>query len=109
MGLASRSALGSVTGPSPRPLVPVSPCPPQPVRVPAAAWRTPLEAKQTVLLPFLRPGRPPRLVPTMTSKKYPVGSFTDPRLQVQVPAGTRCWRRGQALTSLQWHWGGAGL
>ncbi|KAK2525304.1 Serping1 [Columba guinea] len=48
-----------------------------------AAWRTPLEAKQTVLLPFLRPGRPPRLVPTMTSKKYPVGSFTDPRLQVQ--------------------------
>ncbi|NXF41746.1 IC1 inhibitor, partial [Nyctibius bracteatus] len=49
-----------------------------------AAWRTPLEAKQTVPLPFLRPGRPPRLVPTMTSKKYPVASFTDPRLQVQV-------------------------
>ncbi|NXX55058.1 IC1 inhibitor, partial [Scopus umbretta] len=38
-----------------------------------AAWRTPLEAKRTVLLPFLRPGRAPRLVPTMTSKKYPVG------------------------------------
>ncbi|XP_074774173.1 plasma protease C1 inhibitor [Athene noctua] len=49
-----------------------------------AAWRTPLEAKQTVPLPFLRPGRPPRLVPTMTSKKYPVASFFDPRLQVQV-------------------------
>ncbi|NXL02712.1 IC1 inhibitor, partial [Mesembrinibis cayennensis] len=49
-----------------------------------AAWRTPLEAKKTLLLPFLRPGRPPRLVPTMTSKKYPVASFTDPRLQVQV-------------------------
>ncbi|NWQ93872.1 IC1 inhibitor, partial [Burhinus bistriatus] len=49
-----------------------------------AAWRTPLEAKQTVPLPFLRPGRRPRLVPTMTSKKYPVASFTDPRLQVQV-------------------------
>ncbi|GAB0189527.1 plasma protease C1 inhibitor [Grus japonensis] len=49
-----------------------------------AAWRTPLEAKKTVPLPFLRPGGPPRLVPTMTSKKYPVASFTDPRLQVQV-------------------------
>ncbi|XP_064309268.1 plasma protease C1 inhibitor [Phalacrocorax carbo] len=49
-----------------------------------AAWRTPLEAKQTLLLPFLRPGRPSRLVPTMTSKKYPVASFTDSRLQVQV-------------------------
>ncbi|NXO58805.1 IC1 inhibitor, partial [Aramus guarauna] len=49
-----------------------------------AAWRTPLEAKKTVPLPFLRPGSPPRLVPTMTSKKYPVASFTDPRLQVQV-------------------------
>ncbi|KAM6360191.1 LOW QUALITY PROTEIN: plasma protease C1 inhibitor [Alca torda] len=49
-----------------------------------AAWRTPLDAKWTVPLPFLRPGRPPRLVPTMTSKKYPVASFTDPRLQVQV-------------------------
>ncbi|NXX10727.1 IC1 inhibitor, partial [Podargus strigoides] len=49
-----------------------------------AAWRVPLEAKRTMPLPFLRPGGPPRLVPTMTSKKYPVGSFTDPRLQVQV-------------------------
>ncbi|NXR01735.1 IC1 inhibitor, partial [Sagittarius serpentarius] len=49
-----------------------------------AAWRTPLDAKQTVPLPFLRPGRPPLLVPTMTSKKYPVASFTDPHLQVQV-------------------------
>ncbi|XP_075281958.1 plasma protease C1 inhibitor [Opisthocomus hoazin] len=49
-----------------------------------ATWRTPLEAKETVLLPFLRPGHPPRMVPTMTSKKYPVASFTDPRLQVQV-------------------------
>ncbi|KAM9605939.1 plasma protease C1 inhibitor isoform 3-T5 [Morphnus guianensis] len=49
-----------------------------------AAWRTPLEVKQTVPLPFLRPGRPPRLVPTMTSKKYPVASFIDPHLQVQV-------------------------
>ncbi|NXS72560.1 IC1 inhibitor, partial [Pandion haliaetus] len=49
-----------------------------------AAWRTPLEAKQTMPLPFLRPGHPPRLVPTMTSKKYPVASFTDPHLQVQV-------------------------
>ncbi|NXA20382.1 IC1 inhibitor, partial [Ibidorhyncha struthersii] len=64
---------------------PRTPRPPQPwCRVPAAAWRTPLEAEQTVPLPFLRPGRRPRLVPTMTSKKYPVGSFTDPRLQVQV-------------------------
>ncbi|KAM9223684.1 plasma protease C1 inhibitor [Leptosomus discolor] len=49
-----------------------------------ATWRTPLKAEQTVLLPFLRPGRPPRVVPAMTSKKYPVASFTDPRLQVQV-------------------------
>ncbi|NWH75921.1 IC1 inhibitor, partial [Piaya cayana] len=49
-----------------------------------AAWRVPLDPKQTMPLPFLRPGRSPRLVPTMTSKKYPVGSFTDPRLRVQV-------------------------
>ncbi|NXJ77526.1 IC1 inhibitor, partial [Trogon melanurus] len=49
-----------------------------------AVWRVPLEAKQTVPLPFLRPGHPPRLVPTMTSDKYPVASFTDPRLHVQV-------------------------
>ncbi|NXV82219.1 IC1 inhibitor, partial [Atlantisia rogersi] len=49
-----------------------------------ATWCTPLKAKQTMLLPFLRPGAPPRLVPTMTSKKYPVGSFADTRLQVQV-------------------------
>ncbi|NWX15845.1 IC1 inhibitor, partial [Aegotheles bennettii] len=49
-----------------------------------ATWRVPLDAKKTVPLPFLRPGHPPLLVPTMTSKKYPVGSFTDPRLQAQV-------------------------
>ncbi|KAF4797592.1 serpin family G member 1 [Turdus rufiventris] len=49
-----------------------------------AAWRTPLDRKKTVMLPFLRPGHPPRNVPTMTSAKYPVASFTDSRLQVQV-------------------------
>ncbi|NXL81640.1 IC1 inhibitor, partial [Leptocoma aspasia] len=49
-----------------------------------AAWRTPLDRKKTVLLPFVRPGHPPRKVPTMTSAKYPVASFTDSRLQVQV-------------------------
>ncbi|KAM6073839.1 plasma protease C1 inhibitor isoform 1-T2 [Chlamydotis macqueenii] len=49
-----------------------------------ASWRTRLEAESTVPLPFLRPGRPPLLVPTMTSKKYPVASFLDSRLQVQV-------------------------
>ncbi|NXT19812.1 IC1 inhibitor, partial [Syrrhaptes paradoxus] len=49
-----------------------------------ATWRVPLDPAQTVPLPFLRPGRPPLLVPTMTSRKYPVASFTDPRLQVQV-------------------------
>ncbi|KAM6115090.1 plasma protease C1 inhibitor [Pterocles gutturalis] len=49
-----------------------------------ATWRVPLDPAHTVPLPFLRPGRPPLLVPTMTSKKYPVASFTDPRLQVQV-------------------------
>uniref|UniRef100_U3K9F9 Serpin family G member 1 n=1 Tax=Ficedula albicollis TaxID=59894 RepID=U3K9F9_FICAL len=37
-----------------------------------------------VLLPFVRPGHPPRRVPTMTSAKYPVASFSDSRLQVQV-------------------------
>ncbi|NXB88729.1 IC1 inhibitor, partial [Vidua chalybeata] len=49
-----------------------------------AAWRTPLDRKKTVLLPFLRPGHRPRKVPTMTSAKYPVASFTDSRLQAQV-------------------------
>ncbi|NXU80724.1 IC1 inhibitor, partial [Oreotrochilus melanogaster] len=49
-----------------------------------AAWHVPLDPEQTVPLPFLRPGRPPLLVPTMTSKKYPVGSFTDRHLQAQV-------------------------
>ncbi|XP_056348315.1 plasma protease C1 inhibitor, partial [Oenanthe melanoleuca] len=49
-----------------------------------AAWRTPLDRKKTVLLPFVRPGHPPRRVPTMTSAKYPVASFSDSRLQVQV-------------------------
>ncbi|KAM4899552.1 plasma protease C1 inhibitor isoform 1-T6 [Sylvia borin] len=49
-----------------------------------AAWRTPLDRKKTVLLPFLRPGHPSRMVPTMTSAKYPVASFSDSRLQVQV-------------------------
>ncbi|NXK70026.1 IC1 inhibitor, partial [Sylvietta virens] len=38
----------------------------------------------TVPLPFLRPGHPPRSVPVMTSAKYPVASFSDSRLQVQV-------------------------
>ncbi|NXR09162.1 IC1 inhibitor, partial [Semnornis frantzii] len=50
----------------------------------SATWRVPLNANQTVPMPFLRPGHPPRLVPTMTSRKYPVSSFTDTRLQVQV-------------------------
>ncbi|NXN86472.1 IC1 inhibitor, partial [Bombycilla garrulus] len=49
-----------------------------------AVWRTPFDRKKTVLLPFLRPGHPPRKVPTMTSAKYPVASFTDSRLRVQV-------------------------
>ncbi|XP_064570213.1 plasma protease C1 inhibitor [Zonotrichia leucophrys gambelii] len=49
-----------------------------------AAWRTPLDRKKTVLLPFLRPGQSPRKVPTMTSAKYPVASFSDSRLRVQV-------------------------
>ncbi|KAM6388759.1 plasma protease C1 inhibitor [Rhynochetos jubatus] len=49
-----------------------------------AAWHWPLEAKHTVPLPFLRPGRVPRLVPAMTSSKYPVATFSDPRLHVQV-------------------------
>ncbi|NXW46352.1 IC1 inhibitor, partial [Nyctiprogne leucopyga] len=49
-----------------------------------AAWHVPLEAKDTVPLPFLRPVRRPRMVPTMTSKKYPVATFIHPHLQVQV-------------------------
>ncbi|XP_063015594.1 LOW QUALITY PROTEIN: plasma protease C1 inhibitor [Melospiza melodia melodia] len=49
-----------------------------------AAWRTPLDRKKTVLLPFLRPGQAPRKVPTMTSAKYPVASFSDSRLRAQV-------------------------
>ncbi|NXL26148.1 IC1 inhibitor, partial [Setophaga kirtlandii] len=49
-----------------------------------AAWRTPLDRKKTVLLPFLRPGQRPRKVPTMTSAKYPVATFTDSRLRAQV-------------------------
>uniref|UniRef100_A0A8C3CFA6 Serpin domain-containing protein n=1 Tax=Cairina moschata TaxID=8855 RepID=A0A8C3CFA6_CAIMO len=48
-----------------------------------ARWQTPFKAKQTVPLPFLRAGLPPVPVPTMTSKKYPVASFTDSRLKVQ--------------------------
>lgn len=83
------------------------PCPPQPqCCVPAATWRTPLKVKQTLLLPFLRPGHPPRLVPTMTSKKYPVASFTDPHLQVQVRSPSRdlaAWHWGHAVTSLPGH------
>ncbi|NXO31844.1 IC1 inhibitor, partial [Cisticola juncidis] len=64
---------------------PVWPPAPQPrCCVLAAAWRTPLDPKKTVQLPFLRPGQPPRRVPTMTSAKYPVASFTDSRLHVQV-------------------------
>ncbi|XP_064019551.1 LOW QUALITY PROTEIN: plasma protease C1 inhibitor [Pogoniulus pusillus] len=47
-------------------------------------WCMPLNAKQIVPMPFLQPGHLLRLVPTMTSLKYPVGSFTNPHLQVQV-------------------------
>ncbi|NWU90164.1 IC1 inhibitor, partial [Upupa epops] len=49
-----------------------------------AAWRVPLEAKRTVPMLFVLPGQPPRLVPTMTSRKYPVASFTHPHLNIQV-------------------------
>lgn len=65
----------------------MSPVPQLRCRVPTAAWRTPLDRKKTVLLPFLRPGHGPRPVPTMTSAKYPVSSFSDSRLQVQVALG----------------------
>lgn len=89
------------------------PAPQPPCRVPTAAWRTPLDRKKTVLLPFLRPGHPPRQVPTMTSAKYPVASFTDSRLQVQVRLGRdrppgagglegHCWG-DDGVVSLQWH------
>ncbi|OXB59734.1 hypothetical protein ASZ78_012655 [Callipepla squamata] len=49
-----------------------------------ARWQKPFKTKHTVLLPFMRHGYQPVDVLTMTSKKYPVASFTDPRLQVQV-------------------------
>uniref|UniRef100_A0A8C9L8H3 Serpin family G member 1 n=1 Tax=Pavo cristatus TaxID=9049 RepID=A0A8C9L8H3_PAVCR len=49
-----------------------------------ARWQKPFKTKHTMLLPFMRHGHLPVDVLTMTSKKYPVASFTDPHLQVQV-------------------------
>ncbi|XP_031449133.1 plasma protease C1 inhibitor [Phasianus colchicus] len=49
-----------------------------------ARWKNPFKTKHTVLLPFMRHGHLPVDVLTMTSKKYPVASFTDSHLQVQV-------------------------
>lgn len=103
-GLGSGTCPGIRHGAEPEVAPPGPPgplCPLQPwCHVPTAAWRTPLEVKQTVPLPFLRPGRPPRLVPTMTSKKYPVASFIDPHLQVQVsPPPT-------SPDLAAWHWEG---
>ncbi|KFP87412.1 Plasma protease C1 inhibitor, partial [Acanthisitta chloris] len=62
----------------------LSALPPQPHLLLLSAVHLHVNPKQTVLLPFLRPGKPPRMVPTMTSTKYPVASFFDSRLQVQV-------------------------
>uniref|UniRef100_A0A8B9P854 Serpin family G member 1 n=1 Tax=Apteryx owenii TaxID=8824 RepID=A0A8B9P854_APTOW len=47
-------------------------------------WKTPFQAKDTMPQPFRRPGRPPVLIPTMMSKKYPVASFSEPSLRAQV-------------------------
>ncbi|KAM8807380.1 plasma protease C1 inhibitor [Eudromia elegans] len=47
-------------------------------------WKRPFRAADTVPLPFQRPARGPVLVPTMTSKKYPVALFTEPSLRAQV-------------------------
>lgn len=68
------------------PWVALSPTTPPPHGhcVPTARWQKPFKTKHTVLLPFMRHGHRPVDVLTMTSKKYPVASFTDPRLQVQV-------------------------
>ncbi|XP_064369342.1 plasma protease C1 inhibitor [Dromaius novaehollandiae] len=49
-----------------------------------AKWKTPFQAKDTMPQPFLRPGRSSVLVPTMTSKKYPVASFSEPGLRALV-------------------------
>ncbi|NWY08297.1 IC1 inhibitor, partial [Nothoprocta ornata] len=49
-----------------------------------AKWRKPFRAKETAPRPFQRPGRPPVSVPTMSSKKYPVASFSEPGLRAQV-------------------------
>uniref|UniRef100_A0A8C7E8Y4 Serpin family G member 1 n=1 Tax=Nothoprocta perdicaria TaxID=30464 RepID=A0A8C7E8Y4_NOTPE len=49
-----------------------------------AKWRKPFRAKETEPRPFQRPGRPPVPVPTMSSKKYPVASFSEPGLRAQV-------------------------
>uniref|UniRef100_A0A8C2U541 Serpin family G member 1 n=1 Tax=Coturnix japonica TaxID=93934 RepID=A0A8C2U541_COTJA len=46
-----------------------------------ARWQKPFKTKHTVLLPFMRHGHLPVDVLTMTSKKYPVASFIDSRLQ----------------------------
>ncbi|XP_021258197.1 plasma protease C1 inhibitor [Numida meleagris] len=49
-----------------------------------ARWKRPFKTKYTMPLPFIRHGHRPVDVLTMTSKKYPVSSFSDSRLRVQV-------------------------
>uniref|UniRef100_A0A8C9F3L1 Serpin family G member 1 n=1 Tax=Pavo cristatus TaxID=9049 RepID=A0A8C9F3L1_PAVCR len=50
-----------------------------------ARWQKPFKTKHTMLLPFMRHGHLPVDVLTMTSKKYPVASFTDPHLGSNIP------------------------
>uniref|UniRef100_A0A8D0HH35 Serpin family G member 1 n=1 Tax=Sphenodon punctatus TaxID=8508 RepID=A0A8D0HH35_SPHPU len=47
-------------------------------------WKTPFKVKNTLKEEFYRPGLGPIKVPMMTSKKYPLASFTDRNLQVKV-------------------------
>uniref|UniRef100_A0A8D0B6I2 Serpin family G member 1 n=1 Tax=Salvator merianae TaxID=96440 RepID=A0A8D0B6I2_SALMN len=47
-------------------------------------WKTLFKPKNTKKENFFRPDLPPILVPMMTSKKYPVASFTDNSLKAKV-------------------------
>nr|XP_056706796.1 plasma protease C1 inhibitor [Euleptes europaea] len=47
-------------------------------------WKTTFKSKNTIKENFYRPGAPPTNVFMMTSKKYPLASFTDHILQAKV-------------------------
>nr|XP_006111024.1 plasma protease C1 inhibitor [Pelodiscus sinensis] len=49
-----------------------------------AKWKTTFKVKNTMNEMFYRPGKSPVQVPMMTSKKYPLASFSDPSLKAKV-------------------------